>query len=1002
MDSLQETSTPTTITSQPNLSHNTSNFDTPDQAIGTRTQDDTSSSMMITDITEERIVTFTLKELSLKLQYGHSVSEFEHHLQNAADLIGGKLFTKWAEVLKLLRRLGYTNPKHYKVCVGGNHSILLDEKAECCPVCRKDQSLCIDYYVLGLNFQDWFCTEERCEQLLSHWRDKDEWLNTACEPAKISELWHGERWRDLSYFWDPSIETLLPEKCTNCKCIISKENLEQQMSDSGLTQVAITCSACKISHRYVPRYMKGDPRNQAIIIHEDGWASHSTSSKNSVAAITISKGCMSKLARAANKHAQVFSFIPVDQLPTDSPHKLDGFFEPLISEIEDIYVYGTEVYFKSAVPGYSPANDTPTLRLIPLLCTADLRAHSEMGLTSAGGRKGCRRCEVIGTYISSSNHYYYDHFLFRYHNPPSPRTARQNRIYGQEADAAATDTERRALTRSYGITGESIFYRFFDLCGFDPINDLVIDVMHSLCLNLIRSELEKHLLAELGPNQSIPVLDRDTNLGGVLDRKDLSQSLKQVNWTTELRDGRVPTICETAPSGKHKLGFWKAEEFGKFITVAPYVLRNIIPKNAYNCFILLNRIYQLTFSHALRIDGWTKEHSTLLRKLLWKHAILLEYLYGTKACTENVECSVHMVDDIERHSTLDNYWCFVYERLVKFYKQQTTNMKSLCKTFADRAQQLRFVDMYIETRTPLDTRGVEFNLEELEKGIILQAKTEQKGMEMKDFLSSVDNNALPPAVKEQYQHNGIFLGSSKVKKLSEQQKADITYWIQRQNSSTSVPLDEIGDLANCYSRILKVGELHKATVFRENEHVILLDADVEGREWVMKIKQLFTYGPVLSKYYCFVDGEYYVTKTVGGRVDYDNWTGQPMLIPRQFRRLCVQPLRYVDRKAMLYPVGERQPQYLVIDPEGPIDLEDVTIPYLPSEQEVVLINNGTLVHVSAVTANKVTGYPLRKIAGRNPRWTYQSREPSHYSVLDVVRSIEYEKHLRDFYLHGNQ
>ena len=179
------------------------------------------------------IVTFTLKELLLKLQYGHSVSEFEHHLQNAADLIGGKLFTKWAEVLKLLSRRGYTNPKHYKVCVGANHSILLDEKAECCPVCRKDQSLCyvmlcIDSYVFGLNFQDWFCMEERCEQLLSHWRGKDEWLNTTCEPAKISELWHGERWRDLLYFWDPSIETLLPEKCTNCKCIISKKTLSSR------------------------------------------------------------------------------------------------------------------------------------------------------------------------------------------------------------------------------------------------------------------------------------------------------------------------------------------------------------------------------------------------------------------------------------------------------------------------------------------------------------------------------------------------------------------------------------------------------------------------------------------------------------------------------------------------------------------------------------------------------------------------------------------------------
>ena len=164
----------------------------------------------------------------------------------------------------------------------------------------------------------------------------------------------------------------------------------------------------------------------------------------------------------------------------------------------------------------TPANDTPTLRLIPLLCTADLRAHSEIGLTSAGGRKGCRRCEVIGTYIPPSNHYYYDHFLHRYHNPPTPRTTHQNRIYGQEADAAGSETERRSLTKTNGVTGESIFYSFFDLCGFDPVNDLVIDVMHSLCLNLIRPKLEKHLLAELGANQSVPILDRDTNVGGVL------------------------------------------------------------------------------------------------------------------------------------------------------------------------------------------------------------------------------------------------------------------------------------------------------------------------------------------------------------------------------------------------------------------------------------------------------------------------------------------------------
>ena len=45
------------------------------------------------------------------------------------------------------------------------------------------------------------------------------------------------------------------------------------------------------------------------------------------------------------------------------------------------------------------------------------------------------------------------------------------------------------------------------------LTDLVIGVMHSL----IMSELEKHLLAELGHNQSVPVLDRDSNAVGVLN-----------------------------------------------------------------------------------------------------------------------------------------------------------------------------------------------------------------------------------------------------------------------------------------------------------------------------------------------------------------------------------------------------------------------------------------------------------------------------------------------------
>ena len=102
------------------------------------------------------------------------------------------------------------------------------------------------------------------------------------------------------------------------------------------------------------------------------------------------------------------------------------------------------------------------------------------------------------------------------------------------------------------------FYCLYDLCGFDPVKKLIIDAMHAVILNLLQSVLEGHL-ADLSVNKSRPVHLRDSSQGGVLDVKDMS-SLNKVDWTVELRDGRVPSISTShSCSGKSKLGHWKSE-----------------------------------------------------------------------------------------------------------------------------------------------------------------------------------------------------------------------------------------------------------------------------------------------------------------------------------------------------------------------------------------------------------------------------------------------------------
>lgn len=160
--------------------------------------------------------------------------------------------------------------------------------------------------------------------------------------------------------------------------------------------------------------------------------------------------------------------------------------------------------------------------------------------------------------------------------PCGPKTAEKVRSKGKEADCAATRARKDEIRRDYGVIGESPLYSLYDLCLFDPVRDGVIDIMHALSLNL-------RILADLGDvNKSKLPMDRNPKEGGVLTSDELQFALNSITWTKELRSGRIPAVSGSG------LGHWKAEEYNKFSLVAPFVLRNLIPKSVYECFILLS------------------------------------------------------------------------------------------------------------------------------------------------------------------------------------------------------------------------------------------------------------------------------------------------------------------------------------------------------------------------------------------------------------------------------
>lgn len=935
-------------------------------------------------VTKHQQDAYVLQQVHEKLQSGSSREELERRLKGAR-LLGFDIPCKWNKIIIFLKRLGYSAPRHFKVCITDDHSVAFtSDSASTCPRpnCSKASSDYIDYFVMGMSFENWFDTEEKCERLLSHWRDKDEWFNKSpLEDIDMIELWHGGRFRELSYFWDSTVETLYPFVCTKCNKVVPTAHISAAsgFSMGSEQQLSVTCPHCHEVQVVLPKYARGDPRNQAIFLHYDGWNPQSTSAKHGIASISIAKGCMQKSERAGNKEVQVYSFIPTNQLPRDCPHKYDGFLQPLLEDICNLYIDGKSVHYaKSDVPGVASSTGC-VLRAIPLLFTADMKAHAEIGLVKSGGYSACRRCTVHGVHCNGSVHY--GNFQYRFVNPCSKKTAEQNRTNGRKIDSNLTsDNERSDLMKHSGVTGESPLYILYDLCGFDPIKDAVIDVMHALPLNLVATELKGRLLA-------------DPSKGGVLKVKNLSKAL-DVPWTTELRDGRVPE------AHNDNIGFWKAEQYNKFALVAPFVLRKIIPDENYRCFALLSAIRNMIYSFSLRVVGWRQGNVQVLHKLLWKHAILYENLYSFEHCTENLECSLHIPDDILRHSSPDNYWCYIFERLVSFHKQQKTNKKSFCKTLADRCHQLDFVELHLKKLSKCPSVVMEndvcaSNFSHFANADLPQAlHASSKEIAMNLFYYVQNSLDVPNNIKAQLEF-GIMLRSGTRDTLEPGQKDDVSFWLQKFNPSAHVNVDEV----LVYKAFLKEDENNMLSVFRTNEAVVIQDHVHNDKEWVAVIKKIFCIGPVSDHYYCFFDADFYVPKESSSGCNVkDSWSGEDKLHYKKYNRRTVQPTKYVKRKIMLKEYVSRQENFsLSIDPNPPIETNTViSVPPCPCKDDYAkFVDHGKCIGMLKVTdvsvngPNKVTvtGLQLDPVGNGGKRWKRKANCRSVHIELQHVVAI---------------
>ena len=134
--------------------------------------------------------------------------------------------TTWQGSLRLLKRNGYKGP--INVCLNDNHpcnySIVYDPEDEC-QYCNTKGSSCIKYSYLPLADKviRWCSNKDFCRKMTAHWTEKDRWLNAEKGSAVKQEIWDGDRFCELSWFWDPAKKWILPTRCPACRSVVSTE-----------------------------------------------------------------------------------------------------------------------------------------------------------------------------------------------------------------------------------------------------------------------------------------------------------------------------------------------------------------------------------------------------------------------------------------------------------------------------------------------------------------------------------------------------------------------------------------------------------------------------------------------------------------------------------------------------------------------------------------------------------------------------------------------------------
>ena len=197
------------------------------------------------------------------------------------------------------------------------------------------------------------------------------------------------------------------------------------------------------------------------------------------------------------------------------------------------------------------------------------------------------------------------------------------------AKTATTPSTQQKIEQQYGIR----YSELLKLPYFNIVRYHLVDPMHNLFL---------------GTAKKLMTIWRDK--GYLSNMEDIQ---KEVNSILPPRNvGRIP----------HKiaagfLGFTAEQWMLWTVLYSPLVLRNKIPQESYDHWMLFSQACSLLCSQNIHVNEVDKADQLLLTFCM-RH----QELYGAQSCTPNMHMHCHLKECIKDVGPLHSFWCFSFER----------------------------------------------------------------------------------------------------------------------------------------------------------------------------------------------------------------------------------------------------------------------------------------------------------------------------------------------------